>query len=84
MVVQVGALANGQATAEESFTQFTQDSATQGARIVVLEEHVKEMEARGEEVLQSEQQKNKVFLGMKERENQVEIENYETRCLHAL
>ena len=45
-------LPNGQGTSEESFTQFGQQRATLAARFAILEEHVKAMEARGEENLQ--------------------------------
>jgi hypothetical protein len=49
--VQVGVLADGQSTAEDSFTQFKQDSGTLAARIIRLEEHAKEIENRVEENL---------------------------------
>jgi len=79
LVEQVGVLADGQNNAEDNFTRFKQESATFTARIVMLEEHIKEIETRGEEHLQEEQRKNKILLDSKEREKQLEIENYAIR-----
>ena len=76
MVVQVGVLADGQATAEDSFTQFKQDSGTLAARIVILEEHIKEIETTGEENLLKEQKKNRVLVENKENEKRIEKENF--------
>ena len=84
MVVQVGVLAHGQATAEDSFTQFKQDSGTLAARIIILEEHIKEIETRGEETLLKEQKKNGVLIDHKENEKRIAKENYDARCLYAL
>ena len=84
MVVQVGVLAHGQTTAEDSFTQFKQDSGTLAARIVILEEHIKEVETRGEENLLKEQENNPVLIENKENEKRIAKDNYDARCLHAV
>ena len=84
MVVQVGVLAHGQATAEDSFTQFKQDSGTLAARIIILEEYIKENETRGEENLLKEQKKNRVLIEHKENDKRIAKENYDARCLYAL
>ena len=77
MVVQVG-------TYDDSFTQFKQDSDTLDARIVILEEHIKEIETRGEENLLKEQKKSRVLVENKENEKRIAKENYDARCLHAV
>ena len=84
MVVQVGVLAHGQATAEDSLTQFKQDSGTLAARIIILEEHIKEIETRGEETQLKEQKKNGVLIEHKENDKRIAKENYDARCLYAL
>ena len=84
LVVQVGVLADGQATADDSFTQYKQDSGTLAARIIILEEHIKEIETRGEENLLHEQKKSQVMLENKENEKRIAKENYDARCLHAV
>ena len=48
LVKEVGVLEVGHATTEDNFTRFKQESATFTARIVMLEEHIKEIESRGE------------------------------------
>jgi hypothetical protein len=80
LVVQVGILADGQATAKDSFTQFKQDSGTLAARIIRLEEHIKEIETGGEENLLKEQKKSQVLLENKENEKRIAKENYDARC----
>ena len=84
MVVQVGVLAHGQASAEDSFTQFKQDSGTLSARIIILEEYIKENKTRVEENLLKEQKKNRVLIEHKENDKRIAKENYDARCLYAL
>ena len=45
-------------------------------RILMLEEHIRELELRSEERLQTEQKRNKDSIQRLEREKQLEIENY--------
>ena len=82
--MQVGVLAHGQATAEDSFTQFKQDSGTLAARIIILEEYIKENKTRVEENLLKEQKKNRVLIENKENDKRIAKENYDARCLYAL
>ena len=49
------------------------------ARIHMLEEHIREIEVRGEERLLEEQRRNKDLVQRLEREKQLEIENYTIR-----
>ena len=42
----------------------------------MLEEHIRELEVRSEERLQTEQKRNKDCIQRLEREKQLEVENY--------
>jgi len=79
LVEQVCVLAEDQANTEDNFTRFKQESGTFTAKIVMLEEHIKEIEKRGEEHLQEVQRKNKVLIESMEKEKQLETDNYVIR-----
>lgn len=76
---QVGILSENQATTDERYTRVKQDNTTLTARIHMLEEHIREIEVRGEERLEEEQRRNKDLVQRLEREKQLEIENYSIR-----
>jgi len=76
---QVGMLSENQVTTDERYTRVKQDNTTLTARIHMLEEHIREIEVRGEERLEEEQRRNKDLVQRLEREKQLEIENYSIR-----
>jgi len=76
---QVGQLAESQATTDDRYTRVKQDNAALTARIHMLEEHIRELELRGEERLEEEQRRNRELLQRIEREKQLEVENYSIR-----
>jgi len=76
---QVGILSQNQVTTDERYTKVKQDNTTLTARIHMLEEHIREIEVRGEERLLEETRRNKDVVQRLEREKQLEIENYSIR-----
>jgi len=76
---QVGILSQNQVTTDERYTRVKQDNTMLTARIHMLEEHIREIEVRGEERLLEEQRRNKDLVQRLEREKQLEIENYTIR-----
>lgn len=76
---QVGVLVENQATTDDRYTRTKKDNAALTARIHMLEEHIRELEGRGEERLDEEQRRNKDMIQRLEREKQLEIENYTIR-----
>jgi len=76
---QVGHLAESQATTDDRYTKVKQDNLALTARIHMLEEHIRELEIRGEERLEEEQRRSREMLQRVEREKQLEVENYSIR-----
>ena len=76
---QVGALADSQASTDDKYTRVKQDNASLTNRIHMLEEHIRELEVRGEEKLEDEQRRNRELVQRREREKQLEVENYTIR-----
>merc|ERR1719400_1842986 len=76
---QVSHLADSQATTDERYSKVKQENASLNNKILMLEEHIRELELRSEERLQTEQKRNKESLQRLEREKHLEIENYSIR-----
>lgn len=76
---QVGMLSKSQSATDERYARVKQDNGALTARIHVLEEHIRELELRGEERLLEEQRRNKELVQRLEREKQLELENYSIR-----
>jgi len=76
---QVGQLAESQATTDDRYTRVKQDNAALTARIHMLEEHIRELEVRGEERVEEEQRRSRELIQRLERERQLEVENYSIR-----
>merc|ERR1719507_123106 len=76
---QVGQLAESQATTDDRYTRVKQDNAALTARIHMLEEHIRELEVRGEERGEEEQRRSRELMQRVERERQLEVENYSIR-----
>jgi len=73
---QVSHLADSQATTDERYSKVKQENASLNQKILMLEEHIRKLELRSEERLQTEQKRNKDSIQRLEREKQLEIENY--------
>merc|ERR1719219_2990969 len=76
---QVSHLADSQATTDERYSKVKQENASLNQKILMLEEHIRELELRSEERLQTEQKRNKDSIQRLEREKHLEIENYSIR-----
>jgi hypothetical protein len=76
---QVAGLADSQAATDDRYTRVKQDNQALTARIHMLEEHIRELEVRGEERLEEEQRRGRELVARVERERQLEIENYSIR-----
>merc|ERR1719189_1884616 len=76
---QVSNLADSQATTDDRYAKVKQENASLNQKILMLEEHIRELELRSEEKLQTEQKRNKESLQRLEREKHLEIENYSIR-----
>merc|ERR1719150_3479538 len=76
---QVSNLADSQATTDERYAKVKQENASLNQKILMLEEHIRELELRSEEKLQTEQKRNKESFQRLEREKHLEIENYSIR-----
>lgn len=73
---QVGVLAENQVNSDDRFSRVKQDNAAYQARVVMLEEQLREAEMRHEERLAEEQRRNRELVTRIEREKQLTIENY--------
>ncbi|KAI4502638.1 hypothetical protein M0802_002550 [Mischocyttarus mexicanus] len=73
---QMHALADTQSVGEERYARVKQENATLQARILILEESVKDTETRAEERLQTEQRRHRELASRLEREKQLQLENY--------
>ncbi|KAK7084439.1 hypothetical protein SK128_011312 [Halocaridina rubra] len=73
---QVGVLAENQVNSDDRFSRVKQDNAAYQARVVMLEEQLRETELRSEERQAEEQRRSKELINRIEREKQLTIENY--------
>ncbi|KAG8234110.1 hypothetical protein J437_LFUL010957, partial [Ladona fulva] len=72
---QVSALADNQTNTDDRYLKAKQDNATLQARVVMLEEQLREVELRSAERLQDEVRRNREAVARLEREKQLELEN---------
>ncbi|KAJ1529161.1 hypothetical protein ONE63_005969 [Megalurothrips usitatus] len=72
---QVGVLADNQTSTDERYTRAKQDNAALQARVLMLEEQLRETELRADERLQDEQKRHRELMVRVEREKQLELEN---------
>ncbi|XP_049862950.1 rab11 family-interacting protein 4 isoform X4 [Schistocerca gregaria] len=72
---QVNVLADNQTNTDDRYTRAKQDSAALQARVLMLEEQVREAELRAEERLQEEQRRHRELMVRVEREKQLQVEN---------
>ncbi|RXG69995.1 Rab11 family-interacting protein 4 [Armadillidium vulgare] len=73
---QVGVLAENQVNTDDRYTRVKQDNSALQARVMMLEEQLRETEMRAEDRLSDEQKRNKELIGRVEREKQLTVENY--------
>ncbi|XP_066980533.1 rab11 family-interacting protein 4B-like isoform X7 [Macrobrachium rosenbergii] len=73
---QVGVLAENQVNSDDRFSRVKQDNAAYQARVVMLEEQLRETELRSEERQAEEQRRSRELINRIEREKQLTIENY--------
>ncbi|KAJ8910285.1 hypothetical protein NQ315_016102 [Exocentrus adspersus] len=79
---QVGVLQDNANQNDERYTRTKADNAALQARVIMLEEQLRDTELRYEEKLQDEQRRYKELLARMEREKQLQLENASIR-LHA-
>ncbi|XP_034938916.1 rab11 family-interacting protein 4 isoform X2 [Chelonus insularis] len=72
---RMDALVDTQSVSGERYARVKQENATLQARILMLEEAVKDAEARAEEKLQAEQRRHRELISRMEREKQLQLEN---------
>ncbi|XP_065338325.1 rab11 family-interacting protein 4 isoform X3 [Cloeon dipterum] len=72
---QVSALADTQNTSDDRYGRVRHENALLQARLMILEEQVREEQARSEQRLQEEQRRHKDLASRLEREKQLELEN---------
>ncbi|XP_063215900.1 rab11 family-interacting protein 4A isoform X2 [Bacillus rossius redtenbacheri] len=72
---QVSALADNQSSTDDRYTRAKQDSAALQARVLMLEEQLREAELRAADRLEDEQKRHRELLARVEREKQLQIEN---------
>lgn len=79
---QVGVLQDSALQNDERYTRAKADNAALQARVIMLEEQLRDTEMRYEEKLQDEQRRCKELLARLEREKQLQLENASIR-LHS-
>merc|ERR1719228_2146237 len=73
---QVDTLVDARDKTNKRYHKIKEDNALLTARIHMLEQHVREVETRGEEKLQHERRRNAEIIRRIEREKQMELEHY--------
>ncbi|XP_018571507.2 rab11 family-interacting protein 4 isoform X2 [Anoplophora glabripennis] len=76
---QVGVLQDSANQNDERYTRAKADNAALQARVLMLEEQLRDTEIRYEEKLQDEQRRSKELLARMEREKQLQLENASIR-----
>ncbi|KAJ8969714.1 hypothetical protein NQ314_001628 [Rhamnusium bicolor] len=76
---QVGVLQDSANQNDERYTRAKADNASLQARVIMLEEQLRETEIRYEEKIQDEQRRSKELLSRMEREKQLQLENASIR-----
>ncbi|XP_039285015.1 rab11 family-interacting protein 3-like isoform X2 [Nilaparvata lugens] len=72
---QMNVLADNQTHSDERYTRAKQDNAALQARIVMLEEQLREVELRSEEKLAEEERRHRELVARVDREKQLQVEN---------
>lgn len=76
---QVTLLADNQHNEDDRYTRSKQDNATLQARLIMMEEQLRDAEMRAADQLDSEQRRHKELMQRIEREKVLEIENQQIR-----
>ncbi|CAH1398996.1 unnamed protein product [Nezara viridula] len=72
---QMSVLADNQTHSDERYTRAKQDNATLQARVLMLEEQLREVETRSEEKLAEQERRHKELVARVDREKQLQVEN---------
>ncbi|XP_065204169.1 rab11 family-interacting protein 4B isoform X5 [Planococcus citri] len=72
---QMNVLADNQTHSDERYTRAKQENATLQARILILEEQLREVELRSEEKLVEEEKRHRELVARVDREKQLQVEN---------
>ncbi|XP_054288163.1 rab11 family-interacting protein 4A [Macrosteles quadrilineatus] len=72
---QMSVLADNQSHTDERYTRAKQDNATLQARVLMLEEQLREVELRSEERLAEEERRHRELVARVDREKQLQVEN---------
>ncbi|XP_030766065.1 rab11 family-interacting protein 4B isoform X2 [Sitophilus oryzae] len=80
---QVGVLQDSAQQTDERYTRIKADNAALQARVIMLEEQLRDTELRCEEKLQDEQRRSKELVHRIEREKQLQLENASIRLQNA-
>jgi len=72
---QMSVLADNQSHTDERYTRAKQDNATLQARVMMLEEQLREVELRSEERLAEEERRHRELVARVDREKQLQVEN---------
>lgn len=72
---QMSVLADNQNHSDERYTRAKQENATLQARILMLEEQLREIELRSEEKLIEEEKRHRELVARVDREKQLQVEN---------
>ncbi|KAF0300389.1 Rab11 family-interacting protein 4 [Amphibalanus amphitrite] len=77
---QVTLLADNQHNDDDRYTRSKQDNATLQARLIMMEEQLREAEMRAADQLDAEQRRHKELMQRIEREKVLEVENQQIRA----
>uniref|UniRef100_A0A1B6KX96 FIP-RBD domain-containing protein n=1 Tax=Graphocephala atropunctata TaxID=36148 RepID=A0A1B6KX96_9HEMI len=72
---QMSVLADNQTNTDERYTRAKQDNATLQARVMMLEEQLREVELRSEDRLAEEERRHRELVARVDREKQLQVEN---------
>ncbi|CAA9994222.1 unnamed protein product, partial [Nesidiocoris tenuis] len=72
---QMSVLADNQNHSDERYTRARQENATLQARVLMLEEQLREVELRAQEKLQDEERRHRELVARVDREKQLQVEN---------
>uniref|UniRef100_A0A0A9VTD6 Rab11 family-interacting protein 4A n=2 Tax=Lygus hesperus TaxID=30085 RepID=A0A0A9VTD6_LYGHE len=72
---QMSVLADNQNHSDERYTRARQENATLQARVLMLEEQLREVELRAQEKLQDEERRHRELVARVDREKHLQVEN---------
>ncbi|XP_037094372.1 rab11 family-interacting protein 4B-like isoform X1 [Pollicipes pollicipes] len=78
---QVTVLAENQNNTDDRYTRSKEENATLQARLIMMEEQLRDAEMRAEEQLDSEKRRHRELMQRLEREKLLEVENHQIRSL---